>query len=193
VNRFSSRLSVAGLAVALMFATAPAALAEGADASQAQAGGAITTPSGRVLVPDAERHQRASRFSERFGNRFDRSERIAVERDIQRSRNFDRGRDFDRRSDFDRGFYRRGSYAYYNGHRGYRYRRDGYREHNGWFFPLAAFAAGALIAGAAAPPPVVAANPHVDWCARTYRSYNPYDNTFQPFNGPRRYCVSPYS
>lgn len=96
-----------------------------------------------------------------------------------------------------RGFSRRGGWAYYNGYRGYRERRRGYRRHNGYWFPLAAFAAGALIAGAAAnsaraAPPVVVSNPHVDWCLSRYRSYNPYDNTFQPFNGPRRYCRSPF-
>lgn len=95
---------------------------------------------------------------------------------------------------FSPGFERRGGYAYYNGHRGYRRHRDGYREHNGWWFPLAAFAAGALIVGAAPPAPVVVApNPHVDWCRAHYRSYNPYDNTFQPHYGPRAYCLSPYS
>jgi len=34
---------------------------------------------------------------------------------------------------------------------------------------------------------------HVDWCSMRYRSYRPQDNTFQPFNGPRRQCFSPYS
>ena len=33
---------------------------------------------------------------------------------------------------------------------------------------------------------------HVDWCYARYRSYRAYDNTFQPYNGPRRACVSPY-
>ncbi|MBN8934661.1 MAG: BA14K family protein, partial [Rhizobium pusense] len=33
---------------------------------------------------------------------------------------------------------------------------------------------------------------HVNWCANRYRSYRAYDNTFQPYNGPRRQCVSPY-
>lgn len=34
---------------------------------------------------------------------------------------------------------------------------------------------------------------HVDWCYSRYRSYRAYDNTFQPYNGPRRQCYSPYS
>jgi hypothetical protein len=36
------------------------------------------------------------------------------------------------------------------------------------------------------------ANSHVDWCYNRYRSYRAYDNTFQPYNGPRRQCISPY-
>ncbi|MBN9671279.1 BA14K family protein [Roseibium aggregatum] len=33
---------------------------------------------------------------------------------------------------------------------------------------------------------------HYNWCARKYRSYRPYDNTFQPYQGPRRSCRSPF-
>jgi hypothetical protein len=33
---------------------------------------------------------------------------------------------------------------------------------------------------------------HVQWCYSRYRSYRAYDNTFQPYNGPRRPCYSPY-
>ncbi|KQZ81430.1 hypothetical protein ASD64_10625 [Mesorhizobium sp. Root157] len=35
-------------------------------------------------------------------------------------------------------------------------------------------------------------NAHVIWCYSRYRSYRAYDNTFQPYNGPRRQCWSPY-
>lgn len=89
---------------------------------------------------------------------------------------------------------------FHNGYRGYRERRAGYRYHDGWWFPPAAFALGAIIGGAIAndPPPrqrprvrgVNAA--HVDWCYDRWRSYRASDNTYQPFNGPRRQCVSPY-
>lgn len=37
-----------------------------------------------------------------------------------------------------------------------------------------------------------AASAHVRWCSAQYRSYRASDNTFQPFNGPRRQCRSPY-
>ncbi|MFN3719647.1 MAG: BA14K family protein [Rhizobium rhizophilum] len=87
---------------------------------------------------------------------------------------------------------------YYNGHRGYRDRRAGYRYHNGYWYPLAAFAAGAIIGGAIAQPRPVAPraaglNPrHYDWCQARYRSYDGRSNTFQPYNGPRQQCLSPY-
>jgi len=88
--------------------------------------------------------------------------------------------------------------GWYRGHRGYRERRPGYRYHNGWWFPPAAFALGAIVGGAIAnsPPPQPAyrgSNAHVQWCYDRWRSYRAYDNTYQPYNGPRRQCVSPYS
>jgi hypothetical protein len=35
-------------------------------------------------------------------------------------------------------------------------------------------------------------NAHVSWCYHRYRSYRARDNSFQPYHGPRRQCVSPY-
>jgi len=101
-----------------------------------------------------------------------------------------RHRDDDRRNRFER----RGDRAFYNGHRGYRHHRPGYRQHNGWWFPPAAFIAGAIIGGGMAnqqPHRLSAA--HVRWCQERWRSYRVSDNSYQPFNGPRRACVSPYS
>ncbi len=101
----------------------------------------------------------------------------------------DRDRDDWRR----RGMHRRGDAYYYNGHRGYRERRRGYREHNGVWFPLAAFATGAIIGGAINNDrPARVGGSHVAWCQDRYRSYRAYDNTYQPNNGPRRQCNSPY-
>lgn len=99
-----------------------------------------------------------------------------------------RRRDDDRRKRFER----RGNQAYYNGHRGYRERRPGYRRHNGWWFPPAAFALGAIIGGATSQPANRLSNAHVRWCENRWRSYRAYDNSYQPYNGPRRVCVSPY-
>jgi len=89
--------------------------------------------------------------------------------------------------------------GWYGGYRGYPYYRSGYRYYEGYWFPLAAFGAGAIIGGAIASQPTYAAPPsaslgsgHVAWCQARYRSYRVYDNTFQPYNGPRQQCVSPY-
>jgi hypothetical protein len=102
-------------------------------------------------------------------------------------------RDFRRSGDF--AFRRSGDFAYYKGFRGYRYRRPGYRFHNGFWFPAGAFIAGALIGGAIANTNRVYAvgdSAHEQWCYDRYRSYREWDNTWQPYNGPRRECISPY-
>lgn len=95
-----------------------------------------------------------------------------------------------------RGFWVNGGRGYYNGHRGFRRHRHGYRYHNGYWFPPAAFAIGAIIGGAIANenrPRSGRVNPrHIRWCHDRYRSYREYDNSWQPYNGPRRQCRSPY-
>jgi hypothetical protein len=74
------------------------------------------------------------------------------------------------------------------------YRKGWRKDDNGWWFPLAAFGLGAAIGTMAAQPRAVApgGSAHVDWCYSRYRSYRAWDNTFQPHNGPRRECYSPY-
>jgi hypothetical protein len=90
-------------------------------------------------------------------------------------------------------------YGYYNGYRGYPYKRHGYRYHDGFWFPAGAFIAGAIIGGAIANNNNYYNNgygggsAHVQWCYDRYRSYRASDNTFQPYNGPRQQCYSPYS
>jgi hypothetical protein len=63
--------------------------------------------------------------------------------------------------------------SWYNGHRGYRYRRhrDDARDR-------------VYVGGGGSA--------HVEWCYDRYRSYRAYDNTWQPYYGPRRQCISPY-
>ena len=115
-------------------------------------------------------------YRDRYERRFDRRVERRIDRRIDR---YERAR-------------------YWNGHRGYRDRRAGYRYHNGYWYPLAAFAAGAIIGGAIAQPRPVAPraaglNPrHYSWCEARYRSYDARSNTFQPYNGPRQQCLSPY-
>jgi Ni/Co efflux regulator RcnB len=102
-----------------------------------------------------------------------------------------------RRGDWRRSDFRRGEYRHWRGHRGYRHWRRGYREHDGWWFPLAAFTAGAVIGNVISEPRVIyrdsGGGGHTQWCYNRYRSYRAYDNTFQPYNGPRQQCYSPYS
>lgn len=96
---------------------------------------------------------------------------------------------------------RRGGYGWYGGHRGYRYYRPGYRRYGGYWFPPAAFAVGALLGGALAAQAAPGyyggrgglSAQHYAWCDQRYRSYRASDNTFQPYNGPRQQCYSPYS
>lgn len=108
-------------------------------------------------------------YRDRYDRRWDRRE---TRRDYRRS-------------------YRNG---YYNGHRGYRERRPGYRYYNGYWFPLAAFATGAIIGGTLqARPSRNLSTRHYQWCENRYRSYRASDNSFQPYNGPRQQCYSPYS
>ncbi len=91
-----------------------------------------------------------------------------------------------------RGGRHHGGGGWWHGHRGSRYYRHGWRRHSdGWWYPLAAFGAGAVIGGAMTAPGPRYANDHVRWCAQRYRSYRASDNTFQPNSGPRRQCVSP--
>ena len=82
---------------------------------------------------------------------------------------------------------RRGNRSYYNGHRGFDRPRHGYRQHNGMWFPAAAFISGAIIGGALSQ----SNNGHVAWCHDRYRSYRASDNTYQPYDGPRQECFSP--
>jgi len=99
-----------------------------------------------------------------------------------------------------RGFYRHNNRGYYNGHRGYRHQRRGYRQQNGYWFPPAAFALGAIIGGAlnnnnnynGNVRPGYTNPQHVGWCYNKYRSYRERDNSFQPYQGGRRECRSPY-
>ena len=104
---------------------------------------------------------------------------------IHATRNRQQTRRAQRRQDR---FEQRNGRYYYNGHRGYKQRRAGYREYNGFWFPAAAFAVGIIIGGSQNNHN----NAHVSWCYDRYRSYRASDDTFQPYHGPRRLCRSPY-
>jgi hypothetical protein len=108
-------------------------------------------------------------------------------------------RSSNRRSFDERRLERRGSNYYYNGHRGYRYARPGWRSHNGWWFPPAAFALGAIVGSQYARPAPRYYAPqrgltraHVNWCENRYRTYRAWDNSYVPRAGYRAQCRSPY-
>jgi hypothetical protein len=106
----------------------------------------------------------------------------------------DRWDDWEDRGDWDRGhrgrFERRGDVYFYNGHRGHRERRPGWRHHNGFWFPPSAFSFSIVIDSDRARVRLSAR--HVAWCEDRYISYRHADNTFKPYNGPRRQCRSPW-
>lgn len=99
------------------------------------------------------------------------------------------------------GFYTEGPRAWYNGYRGYRDRRAGWHYHRGYWFPPHAFVdrrhTGSVYRDRDRRDRYRShrrlERAHVEWCYDRYRSYRASDNTFQPYNGPRRQCYSPYS
>jgi hypothetical protein len=119
---------------------------------------------------------------------------LTVQNQWERGRN----RDWDARDRFER----RRDGVYFNGHRGSRDRHRGYRQYNGFYFPPEAFIGaifGSIIGGAInsqnnnySQRTVRITRDHLVWCEDRYRSYRASDNSFQPYNGPRRQCVSPY-
>lgn len=98
---------------------------------------------------------------------------------------------------YDRGHHHGGKHHHNNG-RDRRYYKQ--KDNNDAWVPLAILGAGALIIGGAVAannnnrvPVNSGVNPrHFDWCYDKYRSYRSSDNTFQPYNGPRKQCYSPY-
>ena len=80
----------------------------------------------------------------------------------------------------------------YRGYRGYSTRRPGYRRYNGFYYPPAAFIAGAIIGNAISSGSNGLPRAHYNWCDQRYRSYDARSDTFQPYNGPRQRCNSPY-
>lgn len=167
MNRFKSTICAA---LALTFAAGSAIPVTAAPAFVPQAAVASDNV---VQVQTRMQERRFDRRQDRRGDRFDRRQ--------------------DRR---EARFERRNGNPYYNGRRGYRERRPGYREHNGFWFPAGAFIAGAIISGAinnSQPAVRGGGSDHVSWCYDRYRSYRTSDNSYLSNSGDRRQCNSPYS
>lgn len=153
------------------------------------AGSALPVAAAPVFVPKAQSLSAEGNVVD-VQMRLDKRERRFERRQDRRERRFER-RQERREARFER---RNGRY-YYNGHRGYSYKRPGYRYYNGYWFPAGAFIAGAIIGNAISGSASASSygSAHVQWCYDRYRSYRASDNTFQPYNGPRQQCYSPYS
>jgi hypothetical protein len=152
------------------------------------AGSALPAASAPLLAPRAQSQAVDGGVINVQMTREDRQRRFE-RRENRRERRFERRQD--RR---EARFERRNGYYYYNGHRGYRDRRSGYRYYNGYWFPAGAFIAGAIIGNAiSGSASASTGSAHVRWCYDRYRSYRAWDNTFQPYDGPRMQCYSPYS
>jgi hypothetical protein len=124
------------------------------------------------------RHRGGRRHSaRRHGNRH---------QNVARHANRHNGRYNNRNYHNRRGHYYYNGHHYYGGYRGYGYYRPGYRRWGGYWYPAAAFVV------TAGPVVVRGGNAHVRWCRDHYASYRRSDNTWQPYNGGRRICYSPY-
>ena len=102
------------------------------------------------------------------------------------------------------GFIVSGGNLYYNGHRGYRGYRDGYRRSNGYWFPPEAFLGVMILNGIIQNQrPVYRQNyrqhrmsygdAHIQWCQSRYRTYDIRTDSYQPNYGGRKLCNSPYN
>ncbi|WP_019223030.1 BA14K family protein [Bartonella rattaustraliani] len=96
-----------------------------------------------------------------------------------------------------------------NGFKGYHNYRPGYRKYgDNWWYPEAAFVTASHLNTKHTPLRVVSSEKgvlstsslegkkpwmikqHIESCRRRYRSYNQNDNSYQPFHGPRKQCLS---
>ncbi|MCZ4089862.1 BA14K family protein [Sinorhizobium psoraleae] len=89
--------------------------------------------------------------------------------------------------DYRRSFYR-------DRYRDRRYRRYYRDDDNDFGAFIGGLATGAIVGGVLSQRPRYSGgNAHTEWCYARYRSYRAWDNTYQPYGGPRRQCYSPYS
>ncbi|MDQ0323643.1 hypothetical protein QO002_005850 [Pararhizobium capsulatum DSM 1112] len=91
---------------------------------------------------------------------------------------------------------------YHGGYRRYypRHYYNNYNNYNNYGAPWGSFGTGVIVGGLLAhpgyynysEPGYYGDGSHANWCHSRYRSYRAYDDTFQPYYGPRRLCISPY-
>jgi hypothetical protein len=77
----------------------------------------------------------------------------------------------------------------WRGYRGSQHPRPGYRRHaDGFWYPRKAFG----LLGKRKGPDGDKMHEHLSWCHAKYWSYRESDDTFQPYRGERRRCMSPF-
>ncbi len=169
MKKFNSTIISAAAAALLLAVPASATPVAGTmsyTASQAAAGANGGPNVIQVLTRAEKRAKRAQRRANRAKRRANRANRRANRAERRADRRL-------------------------RGHRGHRNKQRGYRRHSdGWWYPLAAF--GAIAAGSAIANSADRGDRHEEWCEDRYRSYRVWDNTFQPYNGPRKECNSPF-
>lgn len=88
--------------------------------------------------------------------------------------------------DYRDGDYRR--HHHRHGHKRYKYRHGG--PNVGIYLGIPSYR---YVEPRRYAPRVSLTRAHINWCENRYRSYRAWDNTFQPYRGPRQQCWSPYS
>lgn len=168
----SGLMALAILASFGMATAAPAAAAHFSGMSHFSGGGPMWIPHGHPMAMHMDRGMR-------FEPRGFRDRDVFMRHDFVRHDDRFAGRRFVQDRDF---FFRH-----------HRHFRD-----NDFFFP-GAFLAGAVIGSSLYDegPTYTYATPaygdaHTQWCYDHYRSYRAYDNTYQPYGGPRQQCYSPF-
>lgn len=77
----------------------------------------------------------------------------------------------------------------WRGYRGSPHSKPGYERHSdGLWYPKRAFGPRC----ASGDTGDACANDHDNWCRANYWSYRESDDTFQPYRGERRKCISPF-
>ena len=85
---------------------------------------------------------------------------------------------------------RHGGIRHHRRHFRHHHQRRHYRDRGRYIVP--GLIIGGIIANELRRDRYVMPSSHYRWCDRRYRSYRAYDNTFQPYVGNRRQCISPY-
>ena len=81
--------------------------------------------------------------------------------------------------------------GYLHGYKGYAYHHLGYKQYkDGWWYPKEAFIKSKTLISVKKIEKRLSAA-HKAYCRHHYRSYDEKTDTYQPYHGKRKICVSP--